>query len=183
MARLDTPRTLRDRLYKTFRTRAPATATRPSGAPRHLDVCFRTPTVFVNSINGADGLILDEHDNLWVAANQADEIVVVDPTVSRDREAGRLRRDRPKEEAERTPVPRQPRAPRRGHLRHEPRYRPQDFRRPRHADAYERHGRLAVGGGGEGPHGLEDSRPHPAGPGSVNGRRDGRLDVGAEGEQ
>lgn len=39
-----------------------------------------TPAVFVNSINGADGLVLDSHDNLWVAANQADEIVVVDPT-------------------------------------------------------------------------------------------------------
>src|SRR3954468_1896111 len=37
-------------------------------------------TVFTNSINGADGLIIDEHDNLWVCANQADEIVVVDPT-------------------------------------------------------------------------------------------------------
>ena len=37
-----------------------------------------TPEVFVNSINGADGLIVDEDDNLWVAANQADEIVVVD---------------------------------------------------------------------------------------------------------
>ena len=36
--------------------------------------------VFVNSINGADGLVLDAHDNLWVAANQSDEIVVVDPT-------------------------------------------------------------------------------------------------------
>ena len=36
--------------------------------------------VFVNSINGADGLVLDSSDNLWVAANQADEIVVVDPT-------------------------------------------------------------------------------------------------------
>jgi len=34
----------------------------------------------VNSINGADGLIIDEHDNLGVAANQADEIVVLDPT-------------------------------------------------------------------------------------------------------
>jgi sugar lactone lactonase YvrE len=34
----------------------------------------------VNSINGADGLIIDKSDNLWVAANQADEIVVVDPT-------------------------------------------------------------------------------------------------------
>jgi len=39
-----------------------------------------TPTVFVNSINGADGLIIDADDNLWVVANQADEIVVVDPS-------------------------------------------------------------------------------------------------------
>jgi streptogramin lyase len=39
-----------------------------------------TPAVFVNSINGADGLVLDSQDNIWVAANQADEIVVVDPT-------------------------------------------------------------------------------------------------------
>ncbi len=38
------------------------------------------PEVFVNSINGADGLVLDENDNLFVAANQADEIVVLDPT-------------------------------------------------------------------------------------------------------
>lgn len=38
------------------------------------------PAVFVNSINGADGLIIDEDDNLWVAANQADEIVVLNPT-------------------------------------------------------------------------------------------------------
>jgi sugar lactone lactonase YvrE len=39
-----------------------------------------TPEVFVNSINGADGLIIDASDNIWVAANQADEIVVVDPS-------------------------------------------------------------------------------------------------------
>jgi len=39
-----------------------------------------TPQVFVNSINGADGLIIDDDDNLFVAANQADEIVVLDPT-------------------------------------------------------------------------------------------------------
>jgi sugar lactone lactonase YvrE len=37
-------------------------------------------SVFVNSINGADGLLIDDDDNIWVAANQADEIVVVDPT-------------------------------------------------------------------------------------------------------
>lgn len=39
-----------------------------------------TPEVFVNSVNGADGLIMDDDDNIWVAANQADEIVVVDPS-------------------------------------------------------------------------------------------------------
>jgi sugar lactone lactonase YvrE len=37
-------------------------------------------TVFTNSINGADGLIIDEQDNLWVCANQGDEIVIVDNT-------------------------------------------------------------------------------------------------------
>jgi sugar lactone lactonase YvrE len=37
-------------------------------------------SVFVHSINGADGLLIDEDDNLWVAANQADEIVVVNPS-------------------------------------------------------------------------------------------------------
>jgi sugar lactone lactonase YvrE len=39
-----------------------------------------TPSVLTNSINGADGLILDNDDNIWVAANQADEIVVIDKT-------------------------------------------------------------------------------------------------------
>jgi len=39
-----------------------------------------SPEVFTNSINGADGLIIDEQDNIWVCANQADEIVVVDKT-------------------------------------------------------------------------------------------------------
>ena len=44
-----------------------------------IPVATRVPEVFVNSINGADGLAIDEHDNLWVVANQADEIVVVEP--------------------------------------------------------------------------------------------------------
>jgi sugar lactone lactonase YvrE len=37
-------------------------------------------SVFAHGVNGADGLLVDEDDNLWVAANQADEIVVIDPT-------------------------------------------------------------------------------------------------------
>lgn len=36
--------------------------------------------VLTHSINGADGLILDKDDNIWVCANQADEIVVIDKT-------------------------------------------------------------------------------------------------------
>jgi sugar lactone lactonase YvrE len=39
-----------------------------------------TAEVFVNSVNGADGLLVDERDNIWVCANQADEIVVIDPS-------------------------------------------------------------------------------------------------------
>jgi sugar lactone lactonase YvrE len=38
-----------------------------------------TPVVFANSVNGADGLIIDDDDNIWVAANQADELVVLNP--------------------------------------------------------------------------------------------------------
>lgn len=38
------------------------------------------PSVFVNSVNGADGVTIDAHDNLWVAANQNDEIEVVSPS-------------------------------------------------------------------------------------------------------
>jgi hypothetical protein len=32
-------------------------------------------SVFAESINGADGIAFDRHGRLWVAANQADEIV------------------------------------------------------------------------------------------------------------
>jgi hypothetical protein len=38
-----------------------------------------TPSVFANSVNGADGLLVDDDGNVWVVANQADEIVVLDP--------------------------------------------------------------------------------------------------------
>jgi sugar lactone lactonase YvrE len=39
-----------------------------------------TPVVFTESINGADGIAIDPQDNIWAAANQADEIVVIDKT-------------------------------------------------------------------------------------------------------
>ncbi len=50
------------------------------GGPPGTTGAAGVPAVFTNGINGADGLIVDDADNLWVAANQADEIVVVDPT-------------------------------------------------------------------------------------------------------
>jgi sugar lactone lactonase YvrE len=41
------------------------------------------PEVLTNGINGCDGLRLDSDDKIWVAANQADEIVVVDSTTGK----------------------------------------------------------------------------------------------------
>ncbi len=48
--------------------------------PFNSDGTAGTPSVFANSIHGADGVIIDKHDNIWVAANQGDEIVVLDKT-------------------------------------------------------------------------------------------------------
>ena len=45
-----------------------------------VNTATRAVDVFTNSINGADGLFLDRDDNVWVCANQSDEIVVVDKT-------------------------------------------------------------------------------------------------------
>ncbi|HXE47353.1 MAG TPA: SMP-30/gluconolactonase/LRE family protein [Ramlibacter sp.] len=43
-----------------------------------------TPEVFANRIGGGpDGLIIDEHDNLWIACNQSNEILVLEPTQGR----------------------------------------------------------------------------------------------------
>jgi hypothetical protein len=39
-----------------------------------------TPALFTTGINAPDGIAIDQHDNLWVDANQEDEIVVIDPT-------------------------------------------------------------------------------------------------------
>jgi streptogramin lyase len=42
------------------------------------------PEVFVNRVGGGpDGLIIDEHDNLWIACNQSNEILVLEPTQGR----------------------------------------------------------------------------------------------------
>jgi len=43
-----------------------------------------TPEVFVNRAGGGpDGIIIDEHDNLWIACNQSNEIIVLEPKQGR----------------------------------------------------------------------------------------------------
>ncbi|HZJ53295.1 MAG TPA: SMP-30/gluconolactonase/LRE family protein [Myxococcaceae bacterium] len=36
--------------------------------------------IFAQAINGADGLLVDERDNVWVVENQSDDVVVLDPS-------------------------------------------------------------------------------------------------------
>ena len=43
-----------------------------------MDLATSEISVFAESINGADGLVFDDKGRLWVAANQADEIVALD---------------------------------------------------------------------------------------------------------
>jgi len=52
-----------------------------------LDLASGEVTVFAESVNGADGIVFDRRGILWVAANQADEIVGLD---SRGRVVERL---------------------------------------------------------------------------------------------
>jgi sugar lactone lactonase YvrE len=39
-----------------------------------------TASIFITGINAPDGIAIDRNDNLWVCANQEDEIVVIDKT-------------------------------------------------------------------------------------------------------
>ena len=42
-----------------------------------LDLATKAVSVFVESLNGADGLLMDRDGRLWVCANQADEVVAL----------------------------------------------------------------------------------------------------------
>lgn len=42
-----------------------------------MDVATKTVSVFAESLHGADGLLMDDQGRLWVATNQADEVVAV----------------------------------------------------------------------------------------------------------
>ena len=61
-----------------------------------LDMAALEVSVFAESINGADGIVFDKQGRLWVAANQADEVVALDTSgkvVARLGEFRGVRRD------------------------------------------------------------------------------------------
>jgi sugar lactone lactonase YvrE len=46
--------------------------------PVNPDGSAGAASIFITGINAPDGIIVDRHDNIWICANQEDEIVVVD---------------------------------------------------------------------------------------------------------
>jgi sugar lactone lactonase YvrE len=48
--------------------------------PVNSDGSAGPPALFTTGLNAPDGIMIDRNDNIWVDANQEDEIVVVDPT-------------------------------------------------------------------------------------------------------
>jgi len=45
--------------------------------PVNPDGSAGTASIFITGINAPDGILVDRHDNIWICANQEDEIVVV----------------------------------------------------------------------------------------------------------
>jgi len=48
--------------------------------PVNPDGSAGAASVFITGINAPDGIAIDKQDNLWVCANQEDDIIVLDPT-------------------------------------------------------------------------------------------------------
>jgi DNA-binding beta-propeller fold protein YncE len=48
--------------------------------PVKSDGTADTASIFVTGINAPDGIAIDSNDNIWICANQEDEIVVIQPT-------------------------------------------------------------------------------------------------------
>jgi sugar lactone lactonase YvrE len=48
--------------------------------PVNADGTAGTASVFITGINAPDGIAIDSHDNIWVCANQEDDIIVLDKT-------------------------------------------------------------------------------------------------------
>jgi sugar lactone lactonase YvrE len=48
--------------------------------PVNPDGSAGTASIFITGINAPDGIAIDKHDNIWVCANQEDDIIVLDKT-------------------------------------------------------------------------------------------------------
>ena len=48
-----------------------------------------TPTILITGINAPDGIAVDRKGNIWICANQEDEIVVIDPKAATDPTTGK----------------------------------------------------------------------------------------------
>jgi sugar lactone lactonase YvrE len=48
--------------------------------PVNPDGSAGTASIFITGINAPDGIMIDRNDNIWICANQEDEIVIVDKT-------------------------------------------------------------------------------------------------------
>lgn len=48
--------------------------------PVNPDGSAGTASIFITGINAPDGIAIDRHDNVWVCANQEDDIIVIDKT-------------------------------------------------------------------------------------------------------
>jgi sugar lactone lactonase YvrE len=48
--------------------------------PVNPDGSAGTASIFITGINAPDGIAVDKHENLWVCANQEDDIIVLDST-------------------------------------------------------------------------------------------------------
>ena len=47
---------------------------------KHGTAAPGSPSILITGINAPDGIMIDRNDNIWICANQEDEIVVVDKT-------------------------------------------------------------------------------------------------------
>jgi sugar lactone lactonase YvrE len=48
--------------------------------PVNPDGSAGAASIFITGINAPDGIAIDRHDNIWVCANQEDDIIVLDKT-------------------------------------------------------------------------------------------------------
>jgi sugar lactone lactonase YvrE len=48
--------------------------------PVNPDGTAGTASIFITGINGPDGIVIDKDDNIWICANQEDDIIVLDKT-------------------------------------------------------------------------------------------------------